>query len=93
MRYALVIVMLSATAVALVHIRRAEDRTRHETEQLRLREVRLRRELHDVQLRISELTAPRELRRRVDRTALDLITENTQDPYVAGRPTALDGRH
>ncbi len=72
MRLGLIIVLLAGIAVAVVHIRRAEDASRHEIQRLRIRQVSLRRKLWDQQARMGRLAAPAELRRRADRMALHL---------------------
>ena len=73
MRMGLVIVLLAGLAVGLVHVRRAEIITRHEIQQFRMRQVKLRRQLWDQQIRLGLLTAPDKVRRRVEQMKLDLV--------------------
>ena len=73
MRFAMVIVSLAAIAVALVHIRRAEITARHEIQSLQLKQVDQRRRMWDQQIRLSQLTAPAQVRKRVDEMSLDLV--------------------
>ena len=85
MRLAIVILAVAAIAVGLVHIRRMEVTVGHEIEELRTREVSLRRELWDRQVRAGQLSAPNEIRRRVDEMALDLIDKYQTPPKFADR--------
>lgn len=73
MRLAVVIVALTAIAVGMVHIRRDRTRLRHETQEQQNKQLTLRRTLWDQQVRLGWLTAPAELRRRVDELALQLV--------------------
>jgi hypothetical protein len=83
MRLGLVILLLAGMAVALVHVRRAEVSTRHEIQRLRMRQVTLRRKLWDQQIRVGELTSPREVRKRVEQMKLKLVR-----PDARGEPMA-----
>ena len=71
MRLATVILVLAAIAVTLVNLRRRELAVRHETQQLQTQQVNLRRELWDQQARMGYLTAPSEVRRRVEEVVLN----------------------
>jgi hypothetical protein len=64
-RFALIILGLTAIAVGLVHIRRAELGAQHEIQRLQLQQVQRRRRLWDQQITLSRLTAPGQLRRQV----------------------------
>jgi len=81
-RMALVILLLAGIAVALVHIRRAEIIARHEIQQLRMRQVKLRRQLWDQQIRLGLLTTPEKVRRRVEDMQLDLVRGPAEAPWA-----------
>lgn len=76
MRIAIVILSLAVMAVGLVHLRRAELIARHESQQLQLQQVKLRRQLWDQQINLSYLAAPAEVRRRSEEMCLDLVDRN-----------------
>lgn len=76
MRIAVVILSLAGVAVGLVHLRRAELIARHESQQLQLQQVTLRRQLWDQQIHLSYLAAPAEVRRRSEEMCLDLVDKN-----------------
>lgn len=84
MRLALIIALLTAIAVGLVHVRRAEIGARHEAQRLQLRQVRLRRQLWAQQGRLGRLTAPRRVRQRVR----DMGLEMAEGARPAARPSA-----
>ena len=73
MRLGIVIIVLAAIAVGLVQIRRAEMTTRHQIQSLRSAQVKIRRTLWGQQVRMGELTAPQQVRRRAAEMALGLI--------------------
>jgi len=75
-RIAIVILSLAGVAVGLVHLRRAELIARHESQQLQLQQVTLRRQLWDQQIHLSYLAAPAEVRRRSEEMCLDLVDKN-----------------
>ncbi len=74
MRLAVIILALAGIGVAFVHIRRAENVTRHEIQDLQSQQVRLRRDKWDRQVRAGQLTAPDAIRHRaIDEMSLDLV--------------------
>jgi hypothetical protein len=75
-RIAIVILSLAVMAVGLVHLRRAELIARHESQQLQLQQVKLRRQLWDQQIDLSYLATPAEVRRRSEEMCLDLVDKN-----------------
>jgi hypothetical protein len=72
----MIIIALTAMAVSVVHIRRAEVVARHESQQFQLQQVKLRRQLWDQQITLSYLTTPAEVRRRSDEMSLGLVEKN-----------------
>ena len=90
MRLGLVIVLLAGTAVALVHIRRAEIGDRHEIQRLQMRQVKLRRRLWDQQIRLGLFTTPEEIRRRIEEMKLRLVVPEAPEPV--GAPSARSPR-
>lgn len=85
MRMGLVVAALAVIAVALVHIRRAEIAARHQTQQSRLRQVKLRRKLWDQQIRLGLLTTPEEVRRRAAQMRLELVRREAENRGAVGR--------
>ena len=81
MRLAAVILILGATAVGLVHIRRTELSAQHEIQQLQATEIQLRRRLWDQQVHLSRLMSPVEVRRRA--LAMNLTDGEGEPPRVA----------
>ena len=75
-RLAAMILILAGIAVSLVHIRRSEIVVRHEIQHLQMQRVSLRRKLWDQQVRIGYLTAPREIRRRMEQLTMKARDEN-----------------
>ncbi len=75
-RLAAMILILAGIAVSLVHIRRSEIVVRHEIQHLQMQRVSLRRTLWDQQVRIGYLTAPREIRRRMEQLTMKARDEN-----------------
>ncbi len=73
MKLSIVIVCLAAIAVAVVHFRRERTRLRNEVHRLESRQIVLRRELWDQQVRLAWLIAPSELRRRAQDLALPMV--------------------
>lgn len=69
MRLALVIILLTAIAVGLVHIRRAQITVCHEARRVQLRRVKLRRRLQDQQVELGRLTAPHRVNDRLGNIA------------------------
>ncbi len=83
MRLSLVIVLLTATAVCLVHVRREQARARHEEQGQRIRQLELRRTLWDQEVRIGQLTAPDKVRWRVRQMPLQLVDKHrVPEPFV-----------
>lgn len=62
----IIIIMLTVIGVCLVHIRRQQVSCAHEIERLRSRQVVLRRQLWDQQVRLGYLTAPGRLQDSLD---------------------------
>ena len=67
---------LTAIAVGLIHLRRAEVRARHEIQRIRQQQVSLRRTLWDQETRIAELAAPHRVRWRARHMPLQLIDKH-----------------
>ena len=72
----MIIIALAAMAVSLVHIRRAEVVARHESQQLQLQQVKLRRQLWNQQIALGYLTTPAEVRKRSEEMSLGLVEQN-----------------
>ena len=85
MRISFLIILLAVITVSLVHIRRQAVRTRYRTHQVDMEAAALRRQLANQQLRLSELTAPREVWRRAEAMALGLIDADRPDRHLAAR--------
>lgn len=85
MRLLPIIVFLSAIAVGVVHIRRAEITSRHEIQRLQSRRVEVRRLLWDQQVQLSKRMAPAEIRRRADEMCLELVEADAGQGRPAGR--------
>lgn len=66
MRLAVVIAILGGIAVGLVQLRRREIVVRYEIQRMHEQQVGLRRRLWDQQVRLGYLTAPHEIRHRLD---------------------------
>jgi neutral trehalase len=81
-RIAAIIVALTAIAVGLVHIRRAEVTARYEAQRFRLRQAEIRRILWDQEVRLGDLTAPGELRRRASELSIDLSPGRERNELV-----------
>jgi len=76
-RFALVIVSLTAIALGLIRLRGAELSARHQIQQLEYRyRVELRRKLWDQQVRLGYLVAPGEVRRRADEMGLGFVEKS-----------------
>jgi cell division protein FtsL len=82
-RFAMVIVSLAAIAVSLVHIRRAEITARHDIQSLQLRQVEQRRRMWDQQVRLGQLTAPAQIRKRAEEMSLGLVQREEQSTATA----------
>lgn len=65
MRLAAVILALGGIALALVHMRLGEMSARHERLKLLVEEKKLQRAIEDDNLKLSSLTSPAEIRRRL----------------------------
>lgn len=85
MRLAIIIISLTAIAVALIHMRRAELSMNCETQRLQMEQVTLRRTVWDQQVRLGRLLAPSEVKRRSEEMALDLVVpDSTQKRMATG---------
>ena len=82
MRFAVVILVLAAIAAGLVHIRRRQAVCCHEIQSLQIRRIALRRKLWDQNVRLGYLTAPHQVRRRVEEMVLN---RNRADEQVSLR--------
>lgn len=83
MRLAIIIVALTAIAVTLIHMRRAELSMNCEMQRLQLEQVSLRRTLWDQQVRLGKVLAPPEVKRRSDEMALDLVVPDPAQKRLA----------
>jgi len=91
MRVAIILAGLAVIGVVRVQLGRQEDRTRYEVHRNLTREVMLRRHLWDQRVRIGEMLAPKEVRRRQDDMALGLTGETESRSRVAdGNPGVVD---
>jgi hypothetical protein len=81
MRMAFIILGLTAIAIGLVHLRRAEMAVRYDRQRLESRRATLRREIWDRQVELGHLTRPDEVELRARAMALDLMHET---PAPAG---------
>jgi hypothetical protein len=79
-----VVVCLAAIACGLVQLRRSESIARCQIQRLELKEVSLRRQLWDQQVKLGEATSPERIRRRIE----EVHPEWSQ----AGPSTKLTGR-
>lgn len=84
MRFAMVIVSLTAIALGLIHLRRAELVARYQIQQIEDRQEQLRRRLQGQQVRLSRLVAPAEVRRRAEERSLGLV-EKSQAACAASK--------
>ena len=91
MRWAIILIALTAVGAALVHFRRDEVRHRHEIRRLTRQQVRLRRSLWDQQVQLSELTSPQRVRGFVTTGSLDLVDRTDPDAPL-GEAAALASR-
>lgn len=92
-RTAIILAVLAAIGVARVQLGREEDRARYEVHRNLTRQVMLRRRLWDQRVRIGEMLAPQEVRRRRDDMVLDLTGESESRSRVAdsgARPVKRD---
>ena len=85
-RLVIVTIVLTAVALALVSIRRQEAWVRHDIQRHQQRQMALRRRLWDQRVRIGQLVAPAEVRRRAQEMALDLTDEDETRIDLAERP-------
>jgi len=76
LRVTVILLALAVIGVARVELGRQEDRMRYEVHRNLTQQVELRRRLWDQCVRIGEMLAPREVRRRRDDMALELTDEN-----------------
>lgn len=84
MRFALIIVMMVSIAVGLVHIRLEENSVGNEVQRLQQEHKSLRRRLWDQQVRLSRLTAPEAVRKRMQ------YMQGSADGPETGSVTAVD---
>ena len=85
MRLAIIIIGVTAIAVTLIHMRRAELAMNCEMQRLQMEQVTLRRTLWDQQVRLGHLLAPSEVKRRSDEMSLNLVVPDpTQKRSVTG---------
>ena len=84
-RLVIVTIALAAIAMALVSIRRQEAWVRHDIQRRQQRQMALRRRLWDQRVRIGQLVAPAEVRRRAQEMALDLMDEDETRIHLAER--------
>ncbi|MFW6062342.1 MAG: hypothetical protein ACOC93_05990 [Planctomycetota bacterium] len=85
MRLAFMILMITAMAVALVHLRRSEIAARHDIQRMESQRVRLRRQLWDAQVQLAEKLRPEVVRHRAERLALDVTAPHEERTVVAAR--------
>ena len=83
-RLIFLIVFLTAIATYLVHIRQAESTARYEIHKLQSQQIKLRRRLWDQQVKLGQLTAPREVRLRAEEMSLDLTSMRSELGDLAG---------
>lgn len=91
MRLIMIILVLTAIAVGLIHLRRSEIAVRHEIQQVQIERIELRRNLADQEVRIGHLVAPRSVQRRV--TLLEeLRNRGWNNDRLAARPGGDESR-
>ena len=73
LRFAWVIVLMAAIAAGVVWLRLEQNRVQAEMCRMEAQRMRVRRTLWEQQVRISQLSAPDELRRRGQAWALGLV--------------------
>jgi hypothetical protein len=88
MRIVLIILSLTATAVCLVHIRRADVAVRHEIQCIQSQHVQLRREIWHEKMELGHLLTPEAIRSRVDAMALELTNETPPPRFALGEADA-----
>jgi len=86
LRLAAFILALTAIAVGLVAIRRSYALICHETQQLRLEQIRLSRKLWDQQERLGVLTRPDSIRSRAEEMTLGLTDRDVLEVAANGQP-------
>lgn len=72
MRFAMIILCLTAIAITLVHLRRIETATTAQVQRLSARQLQLRRQLWSQQLQLGGLTSPDQTKKRVEQMSLEL---------------------
>ena len=87
MKLSIVIVCLAAIAAGVVHFRRERIHLRNEVQRMEGRQVVLRRELWDQQVRLAWLIAPSEIRRRYQDLGLPLVDRS----HLPGQSPAAPG--
>ena len=83
-RLIFLILFLTAIAICLVHIRQGQSVTRYQIHKLRSKQIKLRRRLWDQQVKLGQLTAPREVRLRAEEMSLDLTSMRSELGDLAG---------
>ncbi len=73
MRFAWIILAFAVIAAAMVHLRLERASVRADTFRLSARRHEIRRELWNQQIRLGELTSPREVNQRGHQLALELL--------------------
>ena len=91
-RLAIIVAVLAAIGVVRVELGRRADRTRYQVHKDLTRQVMLRRRLWDQRVRIGQLLAPKEVRRRTMEMALDLTGEDESRSRVADSGDRPGGR-
>ncbi len=84
-RLIFLIVVLTAIATCLVHIRQGVSAARYEIYKLQSKRIKLRRRLWDQQVKLGQLTAPREVRLRAEEMSLGLTARRSDQRSLAGR--------
>ncbi len=84
------ILFLTAIAICLVHIRQGQSSVRYEIHQLRSKQIKLRRRLWDQQVKLAQLTAPREVRLRAEEMLLDLTSKRSDMSGLAASDVRSD---
>ena len=89
-RLAILLVVATAVAAGLVHLRREQARVGHEIHAGLSRQTALRRELWGLRLEIERMLTPADVRDRAREMALDLTSEEELRVRVACDKAAAD---
>ena len=84
MRIAVIILALTAIAVSLVHLRRADVAVQHEIQCIQSEHVKLRREIWHEKMELGHLQAPEAMRSRIEQMALELTHETPPPRFALG---------